>query len=119
MINQPEPPDTFPDELPRFMPGQLVQHVRYGYRGVVVDFDMRCQADDQWYASNKTQPPRDQPWYHVLVHGSGTVTYAAQTSLEPGTDRDPIVHPLVEQFFSSFDKKTGRYERNDTPWPEG
>ena len=31
---------------PRFEPGQLVVHRRYGYRGVVVAFDVTCEAKD-------------------------------------------------------------------------
>ena len=50
--------------------GTLVRHRRYGYRGVIVAFDATCQASDQWYYSNQTQPSHDQPWYHVLVHES-------------------------------------------------
>ena len=68
---------------PRFAPGDLVRHRRYGYRGVVVDSDPECLADEAWYQSNKTQPKKDQPWYHVLVHGGGQLTYPAETSLEP------------------------------------
>ena len=58
---------------PVFESGQLVRHRRYGYRGVVVDRDEFCQADDEWYSKNQTQPNRDQPWYHVLVDGSLTL----------------------------------------------
>ena len=46
--------------------------------GPVADFDMTCQADEMWYYRNQSQPPRNQPWYHVLVHGSGATTYAAK-----------------------------------------
>ena len=102
---------------PKFRPGQLVRHKRYGYRGVVVEFDLSCQASDEWYSSNQTQPLRDQPWYHVLVHGTPTVTYAAQTSLEEDPDREPVEHPLISAFFSGF-TGTG-YIRNERPWPEG
>ena len=100
---------------PIFQLGQLVQHRRYGYRGVVVCVDLRCEAPDAWYQSNQTQPDRNQPWYHVLVHGQPTVTYAAQASLAEDVSGRPIDHPLVEAFFSAF---TGRgYVRNDRPWP--
>jgi heat shock protein HspQ len=100
---------------PRFAVGQLVRHVRYGYRGVVVHFDRYCMAPDHWYYGNQTQPDRNQPWYHVLVHGAATVTYAAQTSLTEEDAPEPIDHPLVEKFFSDF---TGdRYVRNDAKWP--
>ncbi|MHC4398875.1 MAG: heat shock protein HspQ [Planctomycetota bacterium] len=108
MISPSEPP-------PEFQPGQLVRHKRYGYRGVIVSWDPRCKAPDSWYLKNQTQPPRNQPWYHVLVDGSSTSTYAAQTSLEAGDDAEPIEHPLIEVFFSEF---TGEcYVRNDRPWP--
>lgn len=95
--------------------GQLVRHRRYGYRGVVVGFDLSCQADESWYQTNRTQPDRSQPWYHVLVHQTPQVTYAAQTSLEPDPLSEPIVHPMLDAFFSGFSE--GRYIRNDRPWP--
>ena len=102
------------DSPSRFSPGQLVRHRRYGYRGVVVDLDLFCTAPDEWYQSNKTQPRRDQPWYHVLVHQSLTTTYAAESSLLPDPGGGEIVHPLLEHFFEGF--QDGRYLRNDEPW---
>ena len=99
-----------------FEPGQLVKHERYGYRGVVVDFDMNCQADEDWYLSNRTQPDRAQPWYHVLVHNSDQGTYAAQSSLLPDTSGLRVVHSLEPLFFSAFNK--GRYIRNNREWPK-
>ena len=103
------------DTQPRFCAGELVRHVRYGYRGVVVEADVRCEASAAWYQKNQTQPIREQPWYHVLVDGSNHTTYAAQTSLEPDGSREPIDHPLVPLFFAGL--KAGRYERNERPWP--
>ena len=100
---------------PVFEPGQLVRHRRYGYRGVVVQRDESCQADDAWYSKNRTQPDRDQPWYHVLVDGSTTCTYAASESLVADLSGLPITHPFVLHFFSEFN--SGVYIRNDEPWP--
>jgi len=117
-VNNQQPinvPDYFPDALPAFTIGQVVRHKRYGYRGVVVDFDMACQADAKWYETNQTQPGQDQPWYHVLVHGSNGNTYAAQESLEADHVDDVIEHPLLTVFFDPVD--TGRYVRNDEHWP--
>jgi len=99
----------------RFEPGQVVRHRRYGYRGVVVDADLTCEADDAWYRANRAQPDKDQPWYHVLVHNSMQVTYAAQSSLDTDDSGEEVVHPYVEHFFSGF--HDGRYDRNDQPWP--
>lgn len=99
---------------PDFVPGQLVQHKRYGYRAVVVAVDPYCRAGDTWYQSNQTQPTRNQPWYHLLVHDSKTTTYAAQGNLMADPLETPIVHPLLEMFFGDFDD--GGYERNKRPW---
>ncbi|MFQ5845905.1 MAG: heat shock protein HspQ, partial [Planctomycetota bacterium] len=63
---------------PRFEPGELVRHRRYGYRGVVAGLDPECRAGDEWYQGNLTQPDRRQPWYHVLVHGAQHTTYVAE-----------------------------------------
>lgn len=94
-----------------FRVGQIVHHVRYGYRGVVVGFDETCQADDAWYTFQTQgkgyKPAKQQPWYHVLVDGSTGQTYVAQQNLEPGDSRKPIEHPLVYQFFAEF--HDGRY----------
>jgi heat shock protein HspQ len=101
----------------RFEVGTLVQHRRYGYRGVVVAVDESCRADEAWYQKNQSQPDRDQPWHHVLVHGSPSVTYAAGQNLMPDSDLAEIHHPLVAEFFSGFDGE--KYVRNNRPWPAG
>jgi len=114
MPNTNSPTQSATDVTPRFTPGQLVRHRRYGYRGVVADLDSVCQADDTWYQKNKTQPNREQPWYHVLVHGTSSATYAAQENLLPDDSCDPVQHSMIDFFFSDF--FAGRYVRNDTPW---
>lgn len=102
-------------QKPIFEPGQLIRHRRYGYRGVVVERDERCQADAAWYSKNQTQPSRDQPWYHVLVDGTSTCTYAAAENLMADSANLPINHPLVSRFFSDFQGDS--YVRNANPWP--
>jgi heat shock protein HspQ len=88
----------------RFMPGQLVRHRRFDYRGVVADVDPEFSLDDAWYERNAvTRPPRDKPWYHVLVHASdGAVTYVAERNLERDASDAPVEHPLIDHFFSGF-----------------
>ena len=100
----------------RFAAGDLVRHKRYRYRGVVVEADSNCQAAEAWYRSNRTQPRREQPWYHLLVHGSTHTTYAAEENLMAEYAPEEIVHPLLPQFFSSYEN--GVYVRNDRPWGE-
>lgn len=97
-----------------FTAGQVVSHKKYGYRGVIVDFDLSCQANDDWYMSNSTQPDRSQSWYHVLVHNSHHVTYVAQSNLLLDLSQQEIAHPLLKHFFIAFEK--GRYIRNSKPW---
>ena len=115
MMRRPDGPRS--GEGHRFRPGALVVHKRYGYRGVVVDFDPVCKADQAWYESNQTQPKRDQAWYHVFVHGAAHTTYAAEDSLLPDTSAEPIAHPLLHHFFSAW--TGGGYVRNERPWPSG
>lgn len=89
--------------------GVVVTHQLYGYRGVIVAVDMCCMAGDTWYQSNKTQPSREQPWYHVLVHDSGGLsTYVAQSNLQIDRSGQPIEHPRISCYFTDF--KEGRYQ---------
>ncbi|MHC5066838.1 MAG: heat shock protein HspQ [Planctomycetota bacterium] len=99
-----------------FKPGDLVRHRRYEYRGLVVDHDLGCKASEDWYRKNRSQPDLDQPWYHVLVHGSHAVTYAAQTSLQADESEEEIEHQLLEHFFDGFED--GKYLRNKRLWPK-
>ena len=98
----------------RFAPGTLVHHRKYGYRGVVVDADPECLADAAWYQSNQSQPRRDQPWYHVLVHGGAHSTYVAQENLILDTSGEALAHPLLTRYFDDFED--GSYRRNDVPF---
>jgi heat shock protein HspQ len=94
----------------KFSIGEMVQHRLFDYRGVIVDVDRNFQASEEWYqAVAKSRPPKDQPWYHVLVHGSDHMTYVAERNLEADDSLEPIQHPLLEQYFSAFEG--GRYIR--------
>ena len=99
-----------------FETGQCVSHIRYGYRGIIVEVDRECEATDDWYYGNQTQPNRHQPWYHVLVHGSDQVTYVAESNLVKDDSDEKLTHSLLSYFFTK--NKKGDYIRNDNPWPE-
>lgn len=93
--------------------GTITTHRLYGYRGVIVAVDTSCLAGDSWYQSNKTQPSRDQPWYHVLVHDSGGLgTYVAQSNLEEDQSGNPIEHPRISCYFAEL--KDGRYQLKES-----
>ncbi len=86
-----------------FHAGQVIHHKFFDYRGVVVDVDQRFQLSEEWYEEvARSRPPKDQPWYHVLVHGSSHTTYVAERNLEPGRSAQPIEHPLLDRFFDKF-----------------
>ena len=92
----------------KFFVGQIVSHKKFDYRGAVFNVDATFQGSDEWYASvAQSRPPKDQPWYHVLVDGSGPTTYVAERHLEPDADGTPITHPLVVELCGEF--LDGRY----------
>lgn len=87
----------------KFYVGQIVRHKLFDYRGVIVDVDAHYQGTDEWYeAIALTRPPKDQPWYHILVHGAVHRTYAAERNLESDTVGEPIDHPEVNYYFDAF-----------------
>ena len=92
----------------QFSVGELVHHKRFDYRGVVFDVDPDFQGSDEWYESvARSRPPKDEPWYHVLVHGAEHSTYVAQRNLEADENEAPIDHPWLSHFFARFED--GRY----------
>ena len=96
----------------RFSVGDVVHHRLVDYRGVIVDVDPVFQSTEEWYeAMARSQPPKDKPWYHVLVHNAIHTTYVAERNLEPDSSGDPIRHPLLDDFFSGFEN--GRYVKDD------
>lgn len=100
----------------QYQVGELVQHRRYGYRGVVAGRDGECCASEEWYRSNSTLPDRGQAWYHVLVHGGRHTTYVAQENLDVDKGLEQVVHPLTRTLFESF--CSGRYQtREDVTFP--
>ena len=71
------------DTICKFSIGQIIHHLRFDYRGVIVDVDADFHGSEEWYREMaKSKPPRDKPWYHVLVDQSNTTTYVAEQNLE-------------------------------------
>jgi len=92
----------------KFSIGDIIHHLRFDYSGVIYDVDATFQGTEEWYNQMaKSKPPRDQPWYHVLVDQSASMTYVAEKNLEADSSSTPIEHPLVDQYFSQF--KNGKY----------
>ena len=55
----------------------------------------------------RSQPPKERPWYHVLVDEATHTTYVAERNLEPDEEGGPVRHPGVATFFQRFE--AGRY----------
>ena len=92
----------------RFRIGQLIHHRLFDYRGVVFDVDSAFSLTQEWYEQMaRSRPPKDEPWYHVLVHGATHTTYVAEQNLEADASADPVSHPLISHYFDSFEN--GRY----------
>ena len=63
--------------------GQLIQHKLFDYRGIILGVDLEFKSTDEWYeAVAKSRPPKNEPWYHVLVHQKGHQTYVAEQNLK-------------------------------------
>ena len=86
-----------------FSIGQLIHHKLFNYRGVIYDVDPIFQGTEEWYQQvAKSRPPKDRPWYHVLVDGQSTETYVAERNLEADVIEKPVDHPLVDDLFDQF-----------------
>ena len=96
---------------PKYGMGQLVHHKLFDYRGVVIDVDQVFSLSDEWYDQvAKSRPPKDAPWYRVLVGGGLHETYVAERNLENDVLGLPIEHPLLDEFFDAFED--GHYVRS-------
>ncbi|MGH8501484.1 MAG: heat shock protein HspQ [Gammaproteobacteria bacterium] len=98
-----------------FSIGQIVHHKMFEYRGVIYDVDATFEGTDAWYQQvARSRPPRDKPWYHVLVDGQNVQTYVAERHLEADANPSPVDHPLIRRLFSDFENGsyTMPYSRN-------
>lgn len=92
----------------KFAVGQIVRHLMFGYRGVIFDVDPEFRASEEWYEQVAlSRPPKDRPWYHVLVHDAEHTTYVAERNLEVDDTEEPIRHPMLDEHFE--DMRGGRY----------
>ena len=89
----------------KFSVGDLVSHKLFDYRGVIVDVDPCMMLSEQWYETvARSRPPRDKPWYRVLVHNAVHETYVAERNLEADPSGEPVRHPLIETFFQRIQR---------------
>lgn len=71
------------ESKPKFQVGQLIRHKLFHYHGVVMGVDSNFQSTEEWYdLVAKSRPPKDKPWYHVMVTDGNRRTYVAERHLE-------------------------------------
>jgi len=96
----------------KFNIGQVIQHKKFGYRGVIIDVDPIFNSTEEWYEKVAlSRPPKDKPWYHVIVEDSNTQRYVAERHLEIDLSKQPVNHPVVKDMFSEFED--GIYKSNN------
>ena len=89
---------------PHFFVGQIVHHKKFDYRGVIIDVDAQFSGTDEWYEQVAlSRPPKDKPWYHVLVDNSNQLTYVAERHLEKDSSKEPVNHPAITLYFDGFE----------------
>lgn len=100
-----------------FRVGNIVQHRIKGYRGVVVGWDHRARAPQEWfkahYDSDKVLAAhiRQEPHYAILVdtrdRNPPQMVYVPQHllvrfSLSLSSPFDQVVHPVMDDYFVHF-----------------
>ncbi len=87
----------------KFAVGQLIQHRMFEYRGVIIDVDPEFHGTEDWYQNvARSRPPKDSPWYHVLVDGGELQTYVAERNMAADDSGTPINHPGVDFYFEGL-----------------
>ena len=97
-----------------FKIGQVVHHKLFDYKGVIFGVDRVFMGSDTWYMQvARSRPPKDKPWYRVLVHGSAQTTYVAERNLDIDEGALGIEHPLMPLL---FDKLEGSEYTRTASW---
>ena len=95
----------------KFSVGEVIHHKLFDYRGVIVDVDPVFSGSEDWYERvAKSRPPKDRPWYHILVDDGENNTYVSEQNLEADWSKEKIDHPLIPELFAGFED--GKYVMN-------
>ena len=95
----------------KFFVGQIIHHKLFNYRGVIYDIDHQFLGGEEWYNKvARSQPSKNQPWYHVLVDNATHRTYVAECNLLVSENISPINNPLLEMYFENL--RRGVYQSN-------
>ena len=99
----PRPPNV------QYRIGQVIKHKVWGYRGVIIGWDPKCRAPEEWIKQmHREDKPewRNMPNYSILVDTrdrlTPQVTYVPEENLEVISNMK-IMHPGIEDYFEGFD----------------
>uniref|UniRef100_A0A803XZZ9 Hemimethylated DNA-binding domain-containing protein n=1 Tax=Meleagris gallopavo TaxID=9103 RepID=A0A803XZZ9_MELGA len=93
----------------QFSVGQVIVHKRFGYSGVIVGWDRRAKAPEEWlqykYPPEK-QDVKDTPHYRILINNASGL--GKSTAYVPEEEITVIVglqvhHPDVKVYFCGYD----------------
>ena len=99
---------------PLFFIGQQVNHTKFNYRGLIYDVDQEFSGSEEWYETvAKSKPPKESPWYHVLVHEGDHTTYVAERNLQSHSGTGYIDHPMLPGLFDGFENGVYRPVRRN------
>ncbi|CAO2656462.1 Nn.00g052650.m01.CDS01 [Neocucurbitaria sp. VM-36] len=100
-----------------FKVGQLFQHKRYSYEGVITGWDVACDAGEEWIQNmgvDRLPNGRNQAFYHVLVCDK-SVRYVAEENIQPvdpGTRPSDAILRLAGRHFKRWDDAQHRFVSN-------
>ncbi len=87
----------------KFYIGQIINHKRFNYRGVIIDVDLSYSGTEEWYLKMaKSKPSKEQPWYYVIVNNSEIETYVAESNINIDRTGLPINHPQIYTYFDDL-----------------
>ena len=102
---------------PDYKIGQLIKHKLFNYRGVILKVDDSFKSTEEWYNNvAKSRPPKDKPWYTVLVHNAMHTTYVAERNLDMDDSNGEVIHPMVPIYFTTLNN--GIYSKTSN-WVNG
>ena len=94
----------------RFKVGQPVRNKIFDYRGVIVQTDVEFSKTAAWYeVMTSIKPPKEEPWYLVLIDDSPCTSYVPQKELVPDLSGKRINNPFLPEFFDVLED--GLYKR--------
>ncbi|XP_063840318.1 uncharacterized protein LOC135089050 isoform X1 [Scylla paramamosain] len=103
----PKPRLEHPKEV-KWRIGQVVKHHSFGYKGVIIGWDLKAKAPQEWILSQHKENLhwRDQPNYTLLVDTDGRkipqIAYVPQENITPLINEE-VKHPDLHHYFDDFD----------------